>query len=366
MNYSHALKLVEQYGTPTLFISETAVREAYRSLKSSLPGTTLYYAVKSNCNADIIRIIDREGGFFDVCTNGEIDIIRSCGITGDRCIHTHPIKRDSDIRYALDNSIFTMVADNAWELEKFVPYKDTVKVLIRLSIQNPTCLVNLSQKFGVAPDKALDLVLKGHRMGLHIEGLSFHIGSQNENVLKYMEALDYCHDICRMAALSGAHLKTIDIGGGFPIDYLSPVMPIAPYLQPVNEYLENYFTSYRVIAEPGRFVCGSAVTLATRVIGKSMRDGIRWYYIDDGLYGSFSGKMYDHADYPMYVSRTGERFTSTIAGPTCDSIDVPYEKISLPEMEIGDLLLFSSMGAYTSASASTFNGFPKPKEILIK
>lgn len=365
MDFSTVQELVGVHGTPTLFLSEGRAREGYRALKSALPGVDLYYAVKSNATPDLISILNSEGAFFDICTNGEIDVISKYGITPERCIHTHPIKRDSDIRYSLEYGIKIFVCDNEDELLKFVPYKDKCSLLIRMSIQNPGCLVNLSHKFGVAPEKAWNLISKAHSLGLDVLGISFHAGSQNENSLKYIEALEYCRDICRKAVLRGINIRVIDIGGGFPINYLSPVIPIEQFCSPIMEYLERYFSSYRLIAEPGRVLSGPTMTLATKVMGRSLRNDVWWYYLDDGLYGSFSGKMYDHADYPMVVGRSGPRYNSVLAGPTCDSIDVVYENISLPKLEIGDLLVFNSMGSYTCASASNFNGFPKAKIVVV-
>ncbi|KMQ50303.1 Ornithine decarboxylase [Chitinispirillum alkaliphilum] len=366
MDFTRVSELVMEHGTPSLFLSESRLKNGYRLLEKSLPGVDLYYAVKSNACTEIIDILNSEGSFFDVCSNGEIDIVRGAGIAAERCIHTHPIKRDSDIRYALDFGMKIFVADNEDELRKFIPYKEKCELLIRMSIQNPGCLVNLSHKFGMVPELTFDLLKKAHELGLNVKGISFHTGSQNENSLKYIEALEYCRDIYRMAALSGISLEMIDIGGGFPISYLSQVLPLANFCQPVNEYLSRYFSNYRIIAEPGRVLSGPSMSLATKVIGRSKRNGVWWYYLDEGMYGSFSGKMYDHADYPMFVSRTGERFNSVLAGPTCDSIDVLYENISLPLMEIGDVLIFESMGAYTNASASDFNGFPKAKIVVVE
>jgi ornithine decarboxylase len=365
INNRQALELAGRHGPPVLFLSEGRVRRNYRSLRSALPGVDLYYAAKANPHPDIVRILTEERAFFDVCTNGEIDIVHSCGVAGDRCLHTHPVKQETDLRHALDFGIDTFVADNHWELEKLVPYKDRLKVLIRLCIENPHCPVNLSRKFGVQPSRAATLVTEARDMGLTVEGLAFHVGSQNQLASKYIEALQHCTNTLRAVAKQGIELRTIDIGGGFPISYLSPTTPIARYCRPIRDYLAERFAGYRIIAEPGRFVCGGAMVLATRVIGKSVRQGVRWYYLDEGLYGSFSGKVFDHADYPMYVSRGGKRYPSTIAGPTCDSFDVPYENVPLPELEIGDILLFGSMGAYTTASATTFNGYPLAKTMLV-
>jgi ornithine decarboxylase len=366
MEFTRVQELASQHGTPVLFLSEGRAREAYRNLAAALPGVDLYYAVKSNAQPELISILDGEGSFFDICSNGEIDIVKGCGIGAERCLHTHPIKRDGDIRYALDFGVKIFVVDNEDELLKFLPYKGRAELLIRMSIQNPGCLVNLSQKFGVVPERTFDIIKKAHNMGLRVKGISFHAGSQNENPLKYIEALEYCKDICGKAALAGIDIEVIDIGGGFPISYLTPVLPMAAFCQPIVDYLSRYFTNYRIIAEPGRVLSGPTMTLAAKVVGRSLRNGVWWYYLDEGIYGSFSGKMFDHADYHMFLARTGERHNSVIAGPTCDSIDVLYENISLPLLEIGDILVFESMGAYTVASSCNFNGFPKAKIVIIE
>ena len=365
MDFVKLSKLVSLHGTPSLFLSQSRLREGYRSLAYALPGVELFYAVKSNAQPEIVDILRQEGSSFDICTNGEIDVVRQCGVPPDKCMHTHPIKRDADIAYALDFGVTLFVVDNEFELDKFLAFKDKARILVRMSVQNPACMVNLSHKFGCAPTQTFSLIAKAHAMGLNVAGISFHAGSQNENPLKYIEALDFCRDICRKAALNGIVLSIIDIGGGFPINYLNPVLPIQRFCQPINEYLERYFTNYRIIAEPGRVLSGPCMALAARVMGKSLRGGVWWYYLDEGLYGSFSGKVFDHADYPLFVPRSGETFNSVLAGPTCDSFDVLYENIALPQLEIGDVLLFDSMGAYTSASATTFNGFPKAKIVLI-
>jgi len=212
--------------------------------------------------------------------------------------------------------------------------------------------------------------LRPHRQsapdGLAVKGVSFHVGSQNENQLKYIEALEYCRDICRKprcraSARNHRHRRR------FSINYLTNVAPIQQFCQPINEYLERYFSNYRIIAEPGRFISGPSMVLATRVMGKSMRSGVWWYYLDEGVYGAFSGKIYDHADYPLFTSRAGPTFNSVLAGPTCDSIDVLYENIALPELMIGTCFYSSPWVRIPRRARATSTGFRRPRSfVLIK
>lgn len=365
MEYARAVKFSREHGTPLLLLFPGILRERYRSLRSALPGVDLYYAVKSNPAPELLAVLQEEGAFFDVSTGGEVEAVAARGITADRCLHSHPVKTAGQIEAALRFGMTLFTVDNEFELNKFVPFRGDVQLLVRISIQNPSAQVNLSHKFGVNPTRAFALIRKARKLGLTVAGLSFHAGSQNENPLKFIEALEYCRDICRKAAVSGTALSIINIGGGFPIDYLREVPAIGPFCRPIVEYLERFFAGYRVVAEPGRYLSGPAVTLAAKVIGKARREGVRWYYLDEGLYGSFSGKVFDHARYPFTVPRRGTAYNSTLAGPTCDSFDIVHENIPLPELEIGDIILFGSMGAYTSASASTFNGFAKARLIAV-
>lgn len=358
-------KLAAEHDTPTLFLSLDTVRSNYRRLKAALPGVTLFYAVKANSEKALIAALNQEESCFDVCTIGEIDIVKACGVPPERCIHTHPIKKSAEIAYAVDFGIQRFVVDNIHELEKFVPFKNRVELIVRISVQNPASPINLSYKFGVTPEKANELIDTAMALGLTVKDLSFHAGSQNEDNLKFIEALEYCREICRTAALRGQRIETIDIGGGFPMTYVQQAARIDLFCQPITAHLDRYFPNYQIIAEPGRAICADAMFLVAKVIGKAQRNRIRWYYIDDGKYNSFSGMVYDHAVYPFQTFRDGDRLPSVIAGPTCDSFDVLYENVSLPILEIGDLIVFQVMGAYTTASATNFNCYDRTKVVII-
>jgi len=318
----------------------------------------------------VLTTLDGEGAGFDLCSNGEVDLAERLGIDPARCIHTHPIKRPGDIRRCLDYGCRTLVFDNVHELDKLAAHRDDLELLLRLSFRSSDAVVDLSYKFGAAPDTALDLLREASARKLRVRGLCFHVGSQATMAYKHVEAIGFCRQVFNLAALEGIELDTLDIGGGFPVPYTEPVPPIGDFARPIMHELGRSFPQQRLLAEPGRYLSAPAMTLIGSVMGKSERGGTMWYYLDDGLYGSYSGKLYDHCSYPVYALRSVEqpdaaRRPSVLAGPTCDSIDVIYEGLLLPDLEPGDLVVSPMMGAYTWASATDFNYFPRPKIIRI-
>ncbi len=360
--------LAARFGSPLLVVDCDVIREQYRRLAAALPGVGLHYALKPLPQAAVVTALEREGAGFDLATDGEVDLVRAAGIDPARCIHTHPIKRDSDIRHALDFGVTTFVADNPDEVAKFAPFAGRAQLLIRLSFRSPEAVVDLSRKFGCDADTALDLIRQARQAGVEVRGLSFHVGSQSRSPDTKVHAIDACSTLMAEARREGfASLDTLDIGGGFPIDYLQQAVPIEAFCAPIRAALGRLPAGTRVIAEPGRFICGPAGTVLATVMGRAFRDGRWWYYLDDGLYGSFSGQVYDHARYPVepLAPQAGPLQPSVLAGPTCDSIDVIAEDIELPPMRAGDLLVGRQMGAYTSASATDFNFFPRARVLAV-
>jgi ornithine decarboxylase len=203
-------------------------------------------------------------------------------------------------------------------------------------------------------------------LGISVRGLSFHVGSQVADTTKYVEAIDACRELMLQARRDGHELDVLDIGGGFPVAYSGQAQAIRTFCQPIRRELRTLPKGVRVIAEPGRFIAGPAGTCIASVVGRAQREGRWWYYLDDGLYGSFSGQLYDHMTYPVdSLDRKGPRMPSVLAGPTCDSIDVIREDIPLPELRIGDLLAGRVMGAYTAATATDFNFIPRAKIVAV-
>jgi ornithine decarboxylase len=360
-------RLVREFGSPLLIVDCARVRSQYRKLRRALPGVDLHYALKPLPHPAVVRTIVEEGGWLDLATTGELQLAQSQRVDALRCIHTHPIKRARDIRNALEFGLRTFVADNADEVRKFKPFGERAALLLRVSFRNPGAVCDLSRKFGCDPEDALGLAQLAASLGVDVQGFSFHVGSQVADALKHVEAIEACTRLlagARRARLGS--LDTLDIGGGFPIDYLQPVADIRRFCAPIRAALARLPKRVRVIAEPGRYIAGPSAIGVASVMGRARREGHWWYYLDDGLYGSYSGQLYDHARYPVEALRQGEpRLPSVLAGPTCDSIDVIAENLMLPELKAGDLIVGRAMGAYTWASASEFNFFPKATVVAV-
>lgn len=359
-------QLIDTYGSPLLILDQAAIRKQFRALSAALPHVQLHYALKPLPHSAVVATLKSEGCCFDLATNGEVDLMIEHQINPDDCIHTHPIKRDSDIRYALEYGCKVFVFDNPVELDKFVAYKDDVQLLLRISFPNPETKVDLSKKFGCTPEEALPLLRKAQTLGIHVVGLSFHVGSQVPNAKRHVEAITACNELIRQAAAEHMVLRILDIGGGFPVDYATGgELDIDAFCAPIRDALAELPASLKLLAEPGRFIAAPSMTSIASVMGKSERFGRTWYYLDDGLYGSYSGQLFDHVVYPKFAPHViGEAKPAVLAGPTCDSIDVIAEDIDLPELDVGDLIVGTMMGAYTWATATEFNFFRKT-QILI-
>jgi ornithine decarboxylase len=358
--------LMARFGSPLVVIDCDIVRAQFHALSEALPGVDLHYALKPLPERCVVDTLKALGGFFDLATNGEVDLVRKAGVDPRRCIHTHPIKRDSDIREAIRFGVRTFVADNPDELGKFVRHRARSEVLLRVAFRNPAAAADLSRKFGCEPESVPALLDLARRLGVKVVGLSFHVGSQTPTPDMHVRAIDSCRELIIAARAAGHALSVLDIGGGFPVTYQEPLPPIHEFCAPIREALAKLPPGLRLIAEPGRFIAGPAGTSLSTVVGRALRDGRWWFYLDDGLYGSYNGQMFDHAMYSVRPLRDdGSRVPAVLAGPTCDSIDVVREQIELPMLEIGDVLVGQTMGAYTSSSATDFNFIRRAKVIAI-
>lgn len=364
-------ELVAQHGSPLLVLDCEQVRAQYRRLGAALPGVDLHFAIKALPHSAVIATLKVEDSYFDFSSRGELALLAALGVRPDRAINTHPIKQDRDIRESLQYGCETFVVDNPAEMQKLAPYRDQVSLLLRVGFRSADAEVDLAKKFGCAVDDVYPLLDLGKQLGLRMVGLSFHVGSQCGSPRAFVEAIDHCRQLIERAALSRlADIRLLDIGGGFPVAYATKTQPpnIESFCAPIREALARVPPQIRVTAEPGRFLVAPAIEAISTIVGKARRGDSFWYYLDDGVYGSFNGRVYDPTvRYPLHsvTQSSGAHHTSVLAGPTCDSIDIIEENVWLPELQIGDLLVGSLMGAYTMGSASEFNSIPKTKILVV-
>lgn len=357
-------QIAQTYGTPTLVLSLEQIARNYSFLTEHMPGVKIYYAVKSNPDERIVRTLADLGSCFDVASDGEISMLSDMGIEPERIVYANPIKTANGLEIARQKGIHSFTFDSESEIGKIANVLPGATVLLRIKVDNPRALVDLNKKFGASPDEALDLLRKARAKGLDMAGLCFHVGSQSTSSEAYLAALQICRKLFDQAEAEGMPLRLLDIGGGFPIPTGAQKIDVAAITDEIYASLKANFSGVEIWAEPGRFICGTAMSLITRVIGTQRRNNQQWYFLDEGLYGTFSGIIFDHWLYDMETFKTGTEIMATFAGPSCDSLDVLFrDKLTVP-LEMDDLILVRNCGAYSSASATTFNGFAKAKIVL--
>ncbi|MCK5126927.1 MAG: type III PLP-dependent enzyme [candidate division Zixibacteria bacterium] len=350
--------------TPFMLLRTNVIKESFRRIQKAMPNIDLFYAVKANDHPSIIKTLIEENCNFDISSAHELETVIKCGGVVENAIHTNPIKMIPEFDSAVEMGVNTFVADNITELDKFRKYDGKAGVLVRIKTESNGSVVNLSYKFGAETKEIPQLLDRIIDLNIPFRGFCFHVGSQCTDIDQYTAAIKTSRKMINLAANKGLSTEILDIGGGFPIEYTEDIPPIEYIGQRISSALEaNIDPSIRIISEPGRFICGEAVTLFSSVIGKSTRNGKKWYYIDDGLYGSFSGRLFDHCSYQIITNRNTKWEKAALAGPTCDSFDVIYDDCLMPPLEMGDILMFPAMGAYCSVSATKFNGL-KPARIV--
>ena len=358
-------RLAAEYGSPLLVLSLEQVKKNYELLKKHMPRVQVHYAIKANPHPEILRVMKEMDSCFDVASDGEIRTLHDMGVEGERLIYANPVKTGAGLKACNECGVHKMTFDSASEIAKIQSACPGTTVLLRLRIDNSSAHVDLNKKFGAARENALDLMLKARDAGLDMAGIAFHVGSQTVSAEPYLHALDIARELFEEAKVAGLELRILDIGGGFPIPEPKVKFNLPEMLQQINARLDEDFPNIEFWSEPGRYICGTAVNLITSVIGVTERGGHPWYFLDEGLYGTFSGVIFDQWDFKLISFKEGkERVAATFAGPSCDSLDIMFRGRMTVPLEVGDLLLVPSCGAYTSASATTFNGFSRARFVI--
>lgn len=367
--------LARRHGTPLVVIDHDIIRKNYAAFRRHLPRVQAYYAVKANAEPAIVRTLYRVGASFDVASMPEFMLVYK-NIKGlapraqqdfiwDKIIYANPTKPKETLR-ELDQYKPLVTYDNRAELHKIKRFAPHAGVVLRLRVPNTGSMVELSSKFGCDPGEAVDLVQEAFGVGLVVEGLSFHVGSQCTNFQNFVQALNLSAAVMDEARTRGHEIKILDIGGGFPAPYNKHVQPFSELATKINAEIDRLFPrDLQILAEPGRFLVATAATSVARIIGKAVRDGKTCYYIDDSVYHTFSGIIFDHCQYHLKAFKKGKAEICAVFGQTCDALDTISLSEELPELEIDDLVYSENIGAYSNASATWFNGFPPAQVVHI-
>jgi ornithine decarboxylase len=345
--------------------------------------------VKANSSPELLQLLARHGVGFDIASAEEGEAVReawdrvglpmvaanegmaeSRGLWVPRWVHGHPCKKPEDIRRCYQAGVRRFAFDSYSELEKLAREAPAARLWLRMAVANRSGRVDLSQRFGADPEECSQLLAEAQRHHLEVDGLSFHVGSQAVDPQDFELALWQARRVWQALVAAGGKLRFLDIGGGFPISYRDqPVPALLDYGRSLQGWLDQCFGDIApcVLAEPGRAMVAPAVVLVATVIGKRRRSGRLWYTIDDGRYGSFSGRYFTPQSFffESLVPRGRDEVLCQIAGPTCDGGDILAVDYRLPEMEVGERLLVQPMGAYAAVGACRFHGFPLAEQVWI-
>jgi ornithine decarboxylase len=360
---------------PCLVVDLEVVRDNFVSFRKALPDSSIYYAVKANPAPEILRLLAGLGSSFDCASVTEIEMALKAGATSARVSYGNTIKKERDIARAHALGVSLFAVDSHEEVEKIARAAPGARVFCRVLTDGEGAEWPLSRKFGCVPQMAVDVLVYAHQLGLVSHGVSFHVGSQMTKLDAWDAALSDARRVFDKLAQQGIHLKMVNMGGGFPTRYLKDIPTAQAYGQAIHGALRKHFGNNipETIIEPGRGMVGNAGAIKAEVVlvsRKSDEDNVRWVFLDIGKFGGLAETMDEAIRYSIVTPRDGDEMEPCVlAGPTCDSADVLYEKTPYPmpvSLTIGDEVLIEGTGAYTTTySAVAFNGFEPLRSYVI-
>ena len=366
-----------RHETPFLVVNLNIIKQKYTELKKHFDFAKIYFAVKANPAKEVISLLRDLGSNFDIASRYELDLVLSLGVSPDRISYGNTIKKAKDIRYFYEKGVRLFATDSEYDLRNIAREAPGSRVFCRILTEgSDTADWPLSRKFGSHPDMAIDLIMLARDLGLEPCGISFHVGSQQRDIGTWDSAIAKVRYIFDYLKGEGINLSLINMGGGFPVNYISKTNPLKVYAEEITRYLQEDFgeDNPEIILEPGRSLVGEAGILVTEVVLISQKSSTgvdKWLYVDTGKFNGLVETFDESIRYPLYSEARGEPVEDfIIAGPTCDSQDIMYEYFRNPlpaYIKPGDRIYWLSTGAYTSSYCSVeFNGFPPLKTYFVE
>jgi ornithine decarboxylase len=351
----------QKYTRPFLIVDTAIVRGKVRRFRAAMPRVRPHYAVKANPDRRVLKVLAQEGCGFEIASTAELDLLVALGVPAAEVFYSNPVKSRESIAYASAKGVEWFVVDSADELRRVFEVKRDARLYLRIATPNIGADWPLSGKFGAGAADAKEIVALAARLGADLAGVTFHVGSQCRNPENWRVALEKARGLFDAMLKAGLKPRLLNIGGGYPVRHVKPIPSIEVIGQVVNEGLQAFGEEVQVIAEPGRYLVSDAGYFVCRVLGTATRGGKRWMHWDAGLFGGVIESS-EGLRYRIRTDRSGPDVAWTVAGPTCDSVDVVMRDEPLPsDLQEGDFIYIRNAGAYTTAYASQFNGFPLPE-----
>ena len=365
-DFSHIeAELARGYSNPFVVIDARLVREKARRFRAAMPRVFPHYAVKVNPATGILAALHDEGIGFEIASRAELDALLGIGVPAHEILYSNPIKPPAHLGHAIESGVTWYVIDAIEELHKVHAAKPDAKLYLRIHTSNEGSVWELSNKFGAFEDEAEQLVAEAARIGADLAGVGFHVGSQCRNIQNWPIGIRAARDTFEKMKAVGLEPRFLNLSGGFPVSMGDEVPSIEEIGEAVNHELENIPDSIHVVAEPGRFMVADTGWFVCQVIGTATREGKRWLYLDAGIHNGL-GELSDEFRFTIHTDRSGPNIPWTVAGPTCDGLDVCLTDQGLPEnLQVGDFFYVHDHGAYATACATTFNGFAIPNIIIV-
>jgi ornithine decarboxylase len=351
----------QKYTRPFLILDTAIVRGKVRRFCAAMPRVRPHYAVKANPDRRVLKALIEEGCGFEIASIAELDLLMSLGVPAAEVFYSNPVKSRDSIAYAASKGVEWFVVDSLDEMRRVHQVKPDAKQYLRIAAPNIGSDWPLSGKFGAGAADTREIVATAARNGVDLAGVTFHVGSQCRNPENWRVAIEKARNLFDAMIKAGLKPRLLNIGGGYPVRHVKPIPSIEVIGNVVNEALRTFPDDVQVIAEPGRYLVSDAGYFVCRVLGTANRAGKRWMHWDAGLFGGVIESS-EGLKYKIRTDRSGPDVTWTVGGPTCDSVDIVMRDEPLPsDLQEGDFVYIRNAGAYTTAYASQFNGFPLPE-----
>ena len=361
LNFEHVQNALKQgYQRPFLLVDSNIIRQKTRRFKAAMPRVNPHYAVKANPDERVLKTLIEEGAGFEIASIAELDLLLSIGVPAAEIFYSNPMKSRAYLEYAAAKGVEWYVLDSIEELRKIFSVKPDAKMYLRIDTPNIGSDWPLAGKFGTHLGDINEIIQEAASLKADLAGVTFHVGSQCRDPQNWRVGIERAKKVFAEMQLVGLNPRLLNIGGGYPVRHIKPIPSIEVIAEVINEAITDLPDSIRIMAEPGRYLVSDSAYFVCRVVGTATRNGKRWMYWDAGMFGGVI-EMTEGLRYDILTDRKGNQISWSVAGPTCDSVDILMQDLMLPnDIQEGDFIYIPNAGAYTTAYASNFNGFPLP------